>query len=291
LPTAQFLFAIRRRRQDNPVVKTALLTAAFVSSIAASVVAQEPAAQEPAAPAAVVATASGADTRVFELRTYTAPADKLDALQARFRNHTTALFTKHGMTNVGYWLPAANPDRQLVYLLTYPDRAARDASWKSFLADPEWHAVVKESEANGKLVSKVTSLFLTTAPFSPGFSPPEGKEARFYEMRTYIAMPELLPALHARFQNVTLQMFKKHGMTSLGYFALAPEQPGAKQTLVYFLAHKDAQAAAASWDAFRADPEWIAAKQASETAAGGSLTIVGGVKSSFLVPTDYSPIR
>ena len=267
-------------------MKTALLTAAFLSSLASSVVAQEP-----AAPAAIVATASGADSRVFELRTYTAPADKLDALQARFRNHTTALFTKHGMTNVGYWLPAENPDHQLVYLLAYPDPAAREASWKSFLADPEWQAVVKESEANGKLVSKVTSLFLATTPFSPGFSPPTGNETRVYEMRTYIAMPEFLPALHARFQNVTLQMFKKHGMTSLGYFSLTPEQSGAKQTLVYFLAHKDAQAAAASWDAFRADPEWIAAKQASETTVGGSLTIVDGVKSTFLVPTDFSPIR
>jgi hypothetical protein len=264
-------------------VKTALLAAALLANLSAAAL---------AAPAPV-ATASAADTRVFELRTYTAPADKLDALQARFRDHTTALFTKHGMTNIGYWVPAENPERQLVYLLAYPDRAAREASWKSFLADPEWQAVVKASEANGKLVTKVTSLFLTTTPFSPGFIPPapEGKETRVFEMRTYIAMPDLLPALHARFQNVTLKMFKKHGMTSLGYFALTPEQSGAKQTLVYFLAHKNAQAAAVSWDAFRADPEWIAAKKASEDAAGGSLTIVDGVKSTFLLPTDFSPVR
>lgn len=271
-------------------MKTALIAAAILSSLAAPLMAQDPEGPAAAAPAAV-ATASGADTRVFELRTYFAATDKLDALQARFRDHTTKLFAKHGMTNIGYWLPTENPEQQLVYLLAYTDRAAREASWKAFIADPEWKAVVKESEANGKLVSKVTSLFLTAAPFSPGFSAPEGGDARIYEMRTYIAMPDLLPALHARFQNVTLQMFQKHGMTNLAYFALTPEQPGAKQTLVYFLAHKNAQAAATSWDAFRADAEWIAAKKASEDAAGGSLTIVDGVKSTFLVPTDFSPIR
>ena len=57
---------------------------------------------------------------------------------------------------------------------------------------------------------------------------------------------------------------------------------------------KVAEAAAkASFDAFRADPTWIAAKEASEKKAGGSLTIAqpNGVKSEFLVPTDYSPVK
>jgi len=260
-------------------VKAALFAVALLSTLSPAVATPAP-----------VATASAGDTRVFELRTYTAPAGKLDALQARFRDHTTKLFSKHGMASIGYWVPAES-DSQLVYLLAYPDRATRDASWKSFLADPEWQAVVKASEANGKLVTKVTSLFLTTTPFSPGFTAPEGKDPRIFEMRTYIAMPDLLPDLHARFQNVTLKMFKKHAMTNLGYFSLTPDQSGAKQTLVYFLAHKNPQAASASWSAFRADPEWIAAKKASETAAGGSLTIVDGVKSTFLLPTDFSPIR
>lgn len=252
----------------------------------------EPTTSTPASTAPAVAPASAADTRLFELRTYTAAEGKLEALQARFRNHTLKLFEKHGMTNIGYWLPAENQERQLVYLLAYPDKAAREAAWKAFSADPEWQAVVKESEAKGKLVTKVTSLFLTPTAFSPGFSQDElASSPRAIEMRTYIAMPGKLDALHGRFQNHTLALFKKHGMTSLGYFALQPEQPGYKQTLVYFLAHKDAASAKASWDAFRADPEWIAAKKASEEANGGSLTIVDGIKSRFLVPTDFSPVR
>src|SRR5262245_46600564 len=60
------------------------------------------------------APAAEKDTRVYELRTYYAPAGKLDALHARFRDHTLKLFEKHGMTNVGYWVPVDNPDNKLI---------------------------------------------------------------------------------------------------------------------------------------------------------------------------------
>ena len=61
--------------------------------------------------------------RVFELRTYTTHPGKLDDLLARFRNHTTKLFEKHGMTNIGYWVPSEQPNT-LVYVLAYPSRDA-----------------------------------------------------------------------------------------------------------------------------------------------------------------------
>ena len=59
--------------------------------------------------------------RVFEIRTYTANEGKLDALHARFRNHTTKLFEKHGMTNVGYWKPLDEPlsKNTLIYILSH----------------------------------------------------------------------------------------------------------------------------------------------------------------------------
>ena len=68
-------------------------------------------------------------------------------------------------------------------------------------------------------------------------------------------------------------------------------QKGAEDTLLYFLAHKDAVAAEKSWAAFRADPVWVAAKKASEETAGGSLTVPDGVKSLFLKPVDFSPVK
>ena len=79
---------------------------------------------------------------------------KLDALNARFRDHTLKLFAKHGMTSLGYFVPVDNKENKLVYFLAFPDRAAHDASWKAFGADPEWKAAAKESEKDGKLKRK-----------------------------------------------------------------------------------------------------------------------------------------
>jgi uncharacterized protein YbaA (DUF1428 family) len=237
--------------------------------------------------------AAAADGRLYEMRVYEARPGKLDALQARFREHTTKLFAKHDMTNVGYFVPAGdNPERRLVYFLSYPDRAARDASWQAFLADPEWQQVSAASERDGKLVANITSRFLAATDYSPAFEPTAGTAPRVFEMRTYTATPGNLPALNARFRDHTLGLFARHGMTNLVYWNLAADQPQADRTLVYLLAHASADAARESFAAFRKDPDWLAARTASEEKAGGSLTEKeGGVVSEFLVPTDYSPLR
>jgi hypothetical protein len=74
------------------------------------------------------------------------------------------------MTLVGYWVPS-DPDKgagnTLVYLLSFPDRAARDKAWKDFGSDPAWTAVRDASEVNGKLAEKVESLLLTATDYSP----------------------------------------------------------------------------------------------------------------------------
>jgi hypothetical protein len=80
-------------------------------------------------------------------------------------------------------------------------------------------------------------------------------------------------------------------MTNVGYWTPAKEQKGADNTLIYILAHKSVNAAKKSFDEFRKDPDWIAAREASEKKAGGSLTVKDGVKSTFMKATDYSPIR
>src|SRR5580692_12384820 len=104
--------------------------------------------------ASMLSTGFAADkeARFFELRTYHAAPGKLDALNARFRDHTMKLFERHGITNVGYWLPVDNTNYVLIYMLAYPSRAAREQSWKAFMADPDWQAVWKAFEVNGKLV-------------------------------------------------------------------------------------------------------------------------------------------
>jgi len=104
--------------------------------------------------------------RVFEIRTYYANEGKLDALLARFRDHTVTLFKKHGMTNVGYWVPADNKENKLVYMLAFPSREARDKAFKAFGADPDWQKARKESTKDGRLVEKIVTEFLAGTDFS-----------------------------------------------------------------------------------------------------------------------------
>ena len=106
---------------------------------------------------------------VFELRVYHAAEGRLPALLTRFREHTDALFRKHGMKSVAYWVPTDEPlkGRTLFYVLKFPSREAATASWKAFGDDPEWVKVRTESEANGKLVERVESTFLELTDFSP----------------------------------------------------------------------------------------------------------------------------
>jgi hypothetical protein len=107
--------------------------------------------------------------RVFELRTYTAPEGKLGDLHARFRNHTLRIFEKHGMSNVIYLSPMDAPaaDNQLVYLISHKSREAAKASWTAFQNDPEWKKVASESQVNGRIITKVDSVFLTATDYSP----------------------------------------------------------------------------------------------------------------------------
>ena len=235
-------------------------------------------------------TAADKDTRCFELRVYYAAPGKLDALNARFRDHTLRLFEKHGIENIGYWMPSDNKETKLTYLLAYPSREARDTSWKAFVADPEWTKAYKESEVNGKLVAKVEQTFMSATDYSPEIKPAKTGD-RVFELRTYTTPPGKLDALDARFRDHTVKLFTKHGMTNLGYWSPMKGEKGADSTLIYILAHKSQDAAKASFAAFGKDPDWVAARKASEEKAGGSLTIKGGVKSEFLNATDYSPTK
>jgi hypothetical protein len=107
--------------------------------------------------------------KVFELRTYTSPDGRLDDLLARFRNDTMRIFEKHGMDNVGYWVPTDAPAsaNTLVYILAHDSRDAATKSWEAFRADPEWLAVRDRTQANGPIVSNVQSVFLEATDFSP----------------------------------------------------------------------------------------------------------------------------
>lgn len=113
-------------------------------------------------------TLQAASDRVFELRTYTTPPGKLEALKSRFRDHTVKLFEKHGMTNVGYFVPQDKPlgDNTLIYVLAHASREAATKSWADFRNDPDWVKAKADSEKDGPLTTKVESVFMTPTDFS-----------------------------------------------------------------------------------------------------------------------------
>jgi NIPSNAP len=110
--------------------------------------------------------------RAYELRTYHASPGKLDALLARFRDHTVALFSRHGMDQFGYWVPTeekGGAGSTLIYILIHRNRDAAKQSFKEFGEDKEWIKVKADSEVDGPLTIKngVTSLFMSPTDYSP----------------------------------------------------------------------------------------------------------------------------
>jgi hypothetical protein len=114
-----------------------------------------------------VARAQG--QRVFEVRTYTAPEGKLQDLHKRFRDHTMRIFKKHGIESVIYLAPQDAPvkDNTLIYIVSHASRDQAKKNWADFQADPEWTKVSAESQVNGRIVSKVDSVFADATDYSP----------------------------------------------------------------------------------------------------------------------------
>lgn len=231
------------------------------------------------------------DTRAFELRTYYAHEGKLDNLIARFRDHTCALFEKHGIENIGYWVPKDNPDNALVYIIAFPSRLDRESMWKAFQNDPDWKAAARASIADGRLVKRIDSVFMNATEYSMPIKRIQASPERLFELRTYIANEGKLNHLDARFRDHTIGLFEKHGIENIVYFHLMPDQEGATNTLIYLVAHKSVESRKAAFGSFGQDEDWKTARAASEERAGGSLTVKGGVSGQFLIPTDFSRLK
>ena len=271
--------------------------------------------------------------KLYELRLYTANAGKLPELHARFRDHTLKLFEKHGMENIIYWTVsegAAGDDtnNMLVYIIAHKDKAAADASWAAFRADPDWQAAQAKSEVNGKLLAKdPVSVFMIPTEFSPPQEPVTAKPdpstpgaapapARLFELRKYNTGAAGLPATVDRFRAGEAALFPKNGMATLNFWTAADNS-----SFIYLLAHKDRETSRTAWTAFFNDfRQFQTEYNARGGAAGGRATPTptaltapaapgapaapaargagrggrgagggGGSEIRFLVPTDYSP--
>jgi hypothetical protein len=231
-----------------------------------------------------------ADTRLYELRNYQAAEGQFADLNELLRDAGLKAMTKYGVTPVGMWTPKDNASGHLIVLVSYADKAARDKSSADIRADEDFRKALEAKMANGPIVAKMDSYLLKTTDYSPA-AKPDKTGNRVFELRHYTAAPGRLEALHARFRDHTVRLFKKHGITNLPYWSPPAGEKGAEDTLIYLLAHASVDAAKASYAAFGQDAEWQKARKESEEKAGGSLTAPNGVKSYFLEATDYSPWR
>jgi hypothetical protein len=235
------------------------------------------------------------DSTRYELQVITAKPGKLDALHAWFQAHQDDVLAKHGATNIGYFTPAGeNPDRKILCLLRFPSLEAVLKFSRAVKADPLWRPFDTDLGPDNPevLVEKVEITHLRPTTFSPVFEPSQSSQPWVFELRTYnCPTPEKLIRLHDRFREHTMGLFAKHGMENLVYWQPLDGENSDRQ-LVYLLAHKSREAAKESFTKFRADPEWLKAKQESEEQAGGSLTNAeNGVISEFLEATEYSPLK
>lgn len=256
------------------------------------------------------APAAERETRLFELRVYYAAPGKLDAMNSLFRDHALARFEKHGMTNIGYFMPIDNPERKLFCFLAFKDYAARKAAWSAFEADPEWQRVREES---GKVVEKVHEFLLTATDYSPVVTPLASENGRVFELRPCTLRAGCLEALNDRFRTYTLKMFAKYDIGGVGYWTLAtgPDIPSPQRGALKdlgFLVRDDqkpeevvliclhdlpsVEARRKFFGAMVADPAWKKVLADTEAKAGGApLTVRGGVVMIMTKPTDYSPTR
>ena len=106
-----------------------------------------------------------------------------------------------------------------------------------------------------------------------------------YEQRIYHCVPGRLPDLNKRFETITLKIWERHGIRPVGFWTVLVGE--SNQDLVYLLEWKDLAERERVWNAFAADPEWLAKR--AETEKNGP--IVASITNSFLVPTAYSKLQ
>lgn len=220
----------------------------------------------------------------FEVRKYYANDGKLQDLLNRFQNHTMKLFEKAGMENIAYFLPVDNTDNSMTYILGYPDEASRDKMWQSFMNDPDWKKAYEESHVNGPLVKSVDQTFMVLAPHLN--DNPRPMPSGVIQMRTYTLLEGKVPDIQARFRDHTQALFEKQGLKNYPYWMTTPKD-GSQPKLLYLLGAKDQASFDAGFAAFVKDPEWIKARDASETSG----KIVEKVDATMFKTLPYSPLK
>jgi hypothetical protein len=104
---------------------------------------------------------------IYELRNYRCVPGRLPALLSRFQNHTLRIWEKHGIRQAGFWTTlVGESSQQLTYMLAWDSLAEREKRWDAFRADPEWLAIVAETEKDGQIVENISNELLAPTAFS-----------------------------------------------------------------------------------------------------------------------------
>ncbi len=222
-----------------------------------------------------------ADGRVYELRTYTAGTGCLNELHTRFREHTVRLLERHGATSLGYWVPEDNGGNKLLFLLSYPSQAARNATWSALAADPEWLRIKRQSELKeGKLVERIESTFLTATAYSPAIQAHRDPDGRLFELRTATAASGQTDALHEKLRTETLPELEKNGTMVVGVWTVQ-NRSNDGNTVMYLVARKPAVGESEA-DSVLVSLSGFGMRRPSPRPDPATLR---------LLPTDYSPLK
>jgi NIPSNAP len=87
---------------------------------------------------------------IYEYRRYHASPGRLNDLVARMNAHTVRYYAKHGIRLVGAWTSVVGNTNDLHYILAWADLNERQERWAAFSGDPEWRALVKETDPDGQ---------------------------------------------------------------------------------------------------------------------------------------------
>ncbi|HEY2728107.1 MAG TPA: NIPSNAP family protein, partial [Parafilimonas sp.] len=163
----------------------------------------------------------------------------------------------------------------------------RNTLWKEFENDEEWKKVNTASDANGKIVKSMESVFLDPEEFTPEIKESIKNPERVFQLRIYTCLPNKLGDLERRMRDYTLKLFESHGMTNIAYWKTHEKDSTVTPKLIYILANASEAAFEKSWDEFRQDPKWIALRDSSEKNG----KIVDNIKPIFLKPLEFSKYK
>jgi hypothetical protein len=104
---------------------------------------------------------------IYELRIYHCVPGRMPALLKRFETITLGIWERHGIRQAGFWTTLVGTSNQtLTYMLAWESLAERETKWNAFASDPEWLAKRAETEADGAIVSSLSTEFLIPTKFS-----------------------------------------------------------------------------------------------------------------------------